>query len=127
MPDHSALSRIVTTITRTIRIAAGVFAPGHLGELTPIVPFELVDAILTETSTVQTRLRDLPSRVGMYFVLAMCLFPEVGYRRVWAKLVCGLGGYPVFSPSAKALRATRQAPGPVSAPRGERRPRSSSG
>ncbi|MFJ4833815.1 transposase domain-containing protein [Streptomyces sp. NPDC088747] len=32
---------------------------------------------------VQRRLRDLPSRVGVYFLLAMCLFPEVGYRLVW--------------------------------------------
>ena len=112
MPDHFALSRVVATITRTIRVAAGVFAPGHLGELTPIVPFELVDAVLAETSTVQARLRALPSRVGMYFVLAMCLFPDVGYRRVWAKLVCGLAGYPVFSPSAKALRDLRRRIGP---------------
>ncbi len=112
MPDHSALSRILATITRTIRVAAGVFAPGHLGELTPIVPFELVDAILAETSTVQARLRELPSRVGMYFVLAMCLFPDVGYRGVWAKLVAGLDGYAVFSPSAKALRDLRRRIGP---------------
>ena len=112
MPDHSALSRVVATITRTIRVAAGVFAPGHLGELTPIVPFELVDAILAETSTVQARLRDLPSRVGMYFVLSMCLFPEVGYRRVWAKMTRGLGGYPVCTPSAKALRDLRRRLGP---------------
>ncbi|MFF4829975.1 hypothetical protein ACFY20_45475 [Streptomyces sp. NPDC001312] len=28
------------TITRTITVAAGRFAPGHLGELTAIVPFE---------------------------------------------------------------------------------------
>jgi hypothetical protein len=89
-----------------------VFAPGHLGELTPIVPFELVDAVLAETSTVQTRLRGLPSRVGVYFVLAMGLFPEVGYRRVWAKMTRGLGGYPVFAPSAKALRDLRRRIGP---------------
>ena len=112
MPDHSALSRIVATITRTITVAAGVFAPGHLGALTPIVPFELIDAVLAETSTVQARLRALPLRVGMYFVLAMCLFPEVGYRRVWAKLVCGLDGYPVSTPSAKALRDLRRRIGP---------------
>ena len=29
-------------------MAAGVFAPGHLGELTRVVPFELVDAVLAE-------------------------------------------------------------------------------
>ncbi|MER5495755.1 transposase domain-containing protein [Streptomyces sp. NPDC002561] len=62
----------------------GRFAPGHLGALTPVVPFELVDGVLSETRAVQRRLRDLPSRVGVYFLLAMCLFPEVGYRLVRA-------------------------------------------
>ena len=38
----------------------GVFAPGHLGELTQYLPFELVDDVLAQTRTVQ-RLRDLPS------------------------------------------------------------------
>ena len=33
------------TITRTISVAAGVFAPGHLGELTQVIPFDLVDDI----------------------------------------------------------------------------------
>ncbi|WP_457467552.1 transposase domain-containing protein [Streptomyces sp. TE4109] len=72
-------------------VAAGRFAPGHLGELTAVVPFELVDAALAETRMVR-RLRDLPSRVGVYFLLATCLFPEVGYRLVWDKLVGGLAG-----------------------------------
>jgi hypothetical protein len=36
----------VATVTRTIRVASGVFAPGHLGELTRHVPVELVDAVL---------------------------------------------------------------------------------
>jgi hypothetical protein len=60
-----------------------LFAPGHLGELTALVPFELVDAVLEETCNVQRRLRALPSRVAVYFLLAMCLFPEVGYLLVW--------------------------------------------
>ncbi|WP_407991991.1 transposase domain-containing protein [Kitasatospora sp. CMC57] len=89
-------------------VAAGRFAPNHLGELTAVVPFELVDAVLAETRTVQRRLRDLPSRVGMYFLLAMCLFPEAGYRLVWDKLTAGLAGMPVASPSAKALRDLRR-------------------
>ncbi len=29
-----------TTITRVVTVAAGVFAPGHLGELTQYLPFE---------------------------------------------------------------------------------------
>ncbi|MFF3359843.1 transposase domain-containing protein [Streptomyces sp. NPDC002917] len=62
-------------MTRSLTVAGGRFAPGHLGELTQVLPFELVDAVLEETRSVQRRLRDLPSRVGVYFVLAMCLFP----------------------------------------------------
>ncbi|MGW1076597.1 transposase domain-containing protein [Streptomyces sp. NPDC002537] len=73
-------------------VAADSFAPGHLGELTEVVPFELVDAVLEEAGCVQHRLRDLPSRVGVYFLLAMCLFPEVGYRLVWNKLTAALAG-----------------------------------
>ena len=63
-----ATQSATTTITRAVTVAAGVFAPGHLGELTQYLPFELVDDILEQTRTVQRRLRDLPSRVGVYFV-----------------------------------------------------------
>jgi hypothetical protein len=93
---------------RRITVAAGVFAPGHLGELTAIVPFELVDAVLEESGAVERRLRDLPSRVGVYFLLAMCLFPEIGYRLVWDKLTGALADLPVARPSAKALRDLRR-------------------
>ena len=48
----------MTTITRAVTVAAGVFAPGHLGELTQYLPFELVDDVLEQTRTVQRRLRD---------------------------------------------------------------------
>lgn len=109
MRRKSALSGAVATLTRTIRVAAGRFAPGHLGELTSIVPFELVDDILAQTLVGQrVRVRDLPHRVGVYFLLAMCLFPEVGYREVWANLVHGLEGMPVAWPTRKALRDLRR-------------------
>jgi hypothetical protein len=75
-----AITSAVTAITKSITVAAGVFAPGHLGELTRVIPFELADAVLEETRTRERRLRALPSRVGIYFVLAMCLFPGTGYR-----------------------------------------------
>ncbi|WP_405182255.1 transposase domain-containing protein [Nocardia sp. NBC_01377] len=64
--------------------------------------------VLVETRSVQRRLRDLPSRVGVYFLLAMCLFPEVGYRAVWDKLTASLTGIPVPAPTAKALRDLRR-------------------
>nr|WP_267950648.1 IS4 family transposase [Streptomyces ipomoeae] len=90
-----------------------MFAPGHLGELTRYVPVELVDAVLEETGTVQQRLRCLPSRVGIYFVLALGLFPHLGYARVWDKLVAGLAGLRVPVPSEKALRDLRRRLGPA--------------
>jgi hypothetical protein len=35
-----------SVITRVVTVAGGRFAPGHLGELTQQVPFEMVDAVL---------------------------------------------------------------------------------
>lgn len=96
-----------------ITAAAGVYAPGHIGELTQYLPFELVDDVLSETKTVQRRLRDLPSRVGVYFVLALMLFPRLGYARVWQKLTAGLARMVPPSPSEKALRDLRRRLGPA--------------
>ena len=56
LPVHCVSPSALTAITRTVTVAAGRFAPGHLGELTPTMPFELVDAVLSETGTVQRRL-----------------------------------------------------------------------
>ena len=106
--------------SRTITVAPGVFAAGHLGELTALVPFELVDAVLEATGCVQRRVRMLPSRVGVYLVLAMVLFPQVGLAGVWSRLTGGLRGLPgvvVPRPSGKALRDLRRrvSPAPLKA------------
>jgi hypothetical protein len=101
------------TVTRAVTVAAGVFAPGHLGELTQYLPFELVDDVLAQTRTVQRRLRALPSRAGVYFVLALGLFPHLGYLRVWGKLTAGLAGLDLPRPSEKALRDLRRRLGPA--------------
>jgi hypothetical protein len=95
-----------------VRVAAGPFAPGHLGELTQQVPFEMIDAVLAETRCMQRRVRDLPSRVVVYLLLAGCLFAEVGYRQVWQRLVSGLEGLPVAVPGEAALSQARRRIGP---------------
>jgi len=100
-------------ITRKITVAAGVFAPGHLGELTQIVPFEMVDQALAATGTAQARLRVLPARVVVYLLLAGCLFAELGYRQVWHKLTTGLGTLPTAHPSDNALWQARARLGPA--------------
>lgn len=100
-----------SVITRVVRVAAGAFAPGHLGELTRIVPFEMVDAVLAETGTVQQRVRDLPSRVVIYLLLAAALFADLGYGQVWSRMVAGLGGpggLAVAEPTAGALAQARR-------------------
>jgi hypothetical protein len=103
--DQSVISRAVT-------VAGGRFAPGHLGELTRQVPFEMVDAVLAETCRVQRRVRDLPSRVVVYLLLGGCLFAELGYSQVWGRLTAGLDGLDVAAPSASAMTQARRRLGP---------------
>ncbi|MFF0792927.1 IS4 family transposase [Streptomyces spiralis] len=100
-------------ITRTVGVAAGVFAPGHIGELTRIIPFEMVDEVLAATGTVQRRIRLLPARVTVYLLLAGALFNGLGYRQVFDRLRAGLSGLATVRPSASALRQARQRLGPA--------------
>lgn len=62
------------------------WAPAHLGALTEHLPADLVDEALEATGTRERRIRKLPSRVVVYFVLALALFPHLGYRNVFTKL-----------------------------------------
>ncbi|WP_433433055.1 IS4 family transposase [Nonomuraea sp. CA-141351] len=93
---------------RDVVVAAGAFAPGHLGELTRLIPFEMVDEALTRTGRTQVRVRDLPSRVVVYLLLAGCLFPELGWRQVWQRLTAGLTGLKLAVPTAAALVQARR-------------------
>ena len=55
----------MVTVPCLVTVAAGALAPGHLGELTRYLPFELADDVLEGTGTVQKRMRALPSRAGI--------------------------------------------------------------
>ncbi|WP_371105977.1 MULTISPECIES: transposase domain-containing protein [Streptomyces] len=74
----------------------------------------MVDEALRATRTTQTRLRDLPSRVVVYLLLAACLFPETGYSGVWRKLIAALDGLPTPTPTASALAQARRRIGTAS-------------
>lgn len=97
----------MVTVPCLITVAAGVFAPGHLGELTRYLPFEPADDLLESTRTVQRRMRALPSRAGIYFVLAMALFPGIGYLRVWGKLTAALEDLGLPCPAEGPVRDDR--------------------
>ena len=101
MPDQCV-------ITRQITVAAGAYVPGHLGELTQLLDFHLVDAVLAETGAVQRRVRRLPARVVVYFVLGLALFERCDYRAVWAKLVAWLGAVAAAAPSVSGLSRARR-------------------
>ncbi len=85
-----------------INHAPGVFAPGHLGELTRVVPFDMVDAALEAAGGKERRVQRLPSRVVIYLLLAGVLFADQGWKQVFSRLGTGLPA-PVQSPSASAL------------------------
>ncbi len=101
-----------SVITRAVTVAGRRFAPGHLGELTQQVPFEMVDAALEQTCRVQRRVRDLPARVVVYLLLGGCLFAELGYSQVWGRLTAGLDGLPAAAPTASAMTQARRRLGP---------------
>ncbi|MFE2024453.1 IS4 family transposase [Streptomyces hygroscopicus] len=90
-----------------------MFAPGHTGELTRMVPFEMVDEVLAQTGAVQRRVRLVPARVTVYLLLAGALFTGLGYRQIFDRLCAGLAGLALIRPSGSALRQARQRLGPA--------------
>ncbi|QAY69754.1 IS4 family transposase [Xylanimonas protaetiae] len=93
---------------------ARAFAPGHLGELSALVPVELVDEVLARHRATEQRVRLLPSRVVVYLLVAGALFAGLGWQQVWDRLVAGLGHVDSCpSRTAIALALRRVGPGPL--------------
>ena len=61
-----------------------------IGVLARVFPPELVDRVIDEAGAREQRTRTLPSRVVVYYLLAMVVFFQSGYGEVWNKLVAGL-------------------------------------
>src|SRR5437764_10514435 len=51
----------------------------------------LVDEVLAEAGVAGGRFRALPGRLGVYFVLGLCLFSDMPCRQVLESLAAGLG------------------------------------
>lgn len=101
------MSRHSATPSR-VESAHDVYAPGHLGELTQVIDPQLVDAVLDETGSRERRVRLLPARVMVYFVLALAFFERSSCQAVWDKLCAGLGGTVVARPCASSLSRARR-------------------
>ncbi|MGK4579202.1 transposase domain-containing protein [Kitasatospora sp. HPMI-4] len=77
-----------------------MYAPGHLGELTQIVDFDLVDLVPQETGAREKRLRLLPARVVVHFTRALALFEQAA----------GVGKFKATMLDGRVLRS-RSVPG----------------
>jgi hypothetical protein len=69
-----------------------ILSRAGIGVLTWVVPPDLVDDAVGDGLAWEMRLRALPSRLGVYFVLGLCLFSYLPYGQVLRELVCGLEG-----------------------------------
>jgi hypothetical protein len=72
------------------KVLAGVGIGVPARWVTPV----LVDEVLAEAGDAgaERRFRALPARLGVYFVLGLCLFSDRPYRRVLRELAAGLSG-----------------------------------
>lgn len=82
-----------------------------LGVLTYVVPPGLVDEAVGDGLAWEMRLRSLPARVTVYFVLGLCLFTALPYGEVIGEVTAGLaaalGAAGWRRPAATALSAAR--------------------
>jgi hypothetical protein len=79
-----------------------------LGVLAEHVPTEVIDDVLAQTGRVQERIRRLPARVSVLFILSLSLFSGMGYLGVWRELTHsgGVAAGPV--PSSSGLTRARR-------------------
>jgi hypothetical protein len=79
-----------------------------LGVLAEHVPTAVIDEVLARTGRVQQRVRRLPARVTVLFILALSLFSGMGYRSVWRELTHCAGGSAGRAPTSSGLTRARR-------------------
>jgi Insertion element 4 transposase N-terminal/Transposase DDE domain len=69
-----------------------ILSRAGIGVLTWVADPDVVDEAVGDGLAWEMRLRALPSRLGVYFVLGLCLFSHLPYGQVLRELVRGLEG-----------------------------------
>jgi Insertion element 4 transposase N-terminal/Transposase DDE domain len=106
LPVHGATSWGWSSLRGRVLARAGI------GVLTWVIPPDLVDEAVDDGLAWEMRLRALPSRLGVYFVLGLCLFSHLPYGQVLRELTGGLeralaaAGWQ--APASTALTAVRR-------------------
>lgn len=85
MPAHAVTS------TGWSSSVGRLLSPVGLGMLTSLVPPGLVDEALAVTERAEQRWRALPARLGVYFVLVLCLLPTTSYASVLRAMIGATG------------------------------------
>lgn len=101
MVTHDATTRVGA------RVGVPVWQRMGLGVLAQQVPAALVDEVLAGTGRVQRRVRRLPSRAVVWFILGLTLFHGHGYRSVWRELTHS-GSADGATPSSPGLSQARR-------------------
>src|SRR4051794_6916234 len=85
-------------------------------------PADLVDEVISSTGRDGQRNRLMPARMVVHFVLAMCLFPDLGYHKVARMLTRAMAGahplpdpWPVPTTAAICRARARLGPKPLKA------------
>ena len=86
MPVHSATP--AGWLSSRGRVLSGV----GIGVLTWVFAPDLVDEAVGDGLAWEMRLRELPSRLGVYFILGLCLFSHQPYGQVLREMTGGLQG-----------------------------------
>lgn len=89
-----------------------------LGALARVYPADVVDEVVRGCGRQEERRRRLPARLMVYFVMALALFSDSGYREVMHKLVEGLRGLRAWAdgwevPTDAGITLARQRLGPA--------------
>ena len=104
MSDHAMASPCTFTPASE---TAPVWRRLGLGVLADYVPAAVIDEVLADTGRVQRRVRRLPARVTVLFILALTLFGGQGYRGVWRELMHS-SGEAGPAPSSSGLTQARR-------------------
>jgi hypothetical protein len=103
VPDHATpcpCSAVPAAAPASRRVGLGVLAE--------YVPAVLIDEVLADTGRIERRVRRLPARVTVLFILALTLFSGQGYRAVWRELAHTGGVGPGVTPSSSGLAQARR-------------------
>ncbi|MBG0825987.1 IS4 family transposase [Planomonospora sp. ID91781] len=82
MPVHTRIGEKAVVLPSPIKLRGHLLDRLNLGAVTELVPSQVVDEVIIECGRGEKRLRVLPARITLYFVLALWLCPGAGYGEV---------------------------------------------